>query len=341
MDRQQRLNKVVMEDYCEVLGSLGKKKAIVVGDVMVDSYMIGSVERISPEAPVPVVSISDRKYRLGGAANVALNMAAFGTEVYLCSVIGNDAEGNIFRNLLHENNLPDNGIVSSENRKTTTKTRVISGGQHLIRIDDEDSSQISDELKEIVMFRISQIIDNEHIDVLVFEDYDKGLLSPDIIHRITALCRQNKIKVTVDPKKRNFDAYKNVTLFKPNLKEFCEGRKIDRCTDIETLKNHAKEFMINNNIDMLMITMSENGIFICNKKNSAHIPAEIRDIVDVSGAGDTVISVASLLLTATDNIHDIALVANLAGGIVCEKVGVVPIDVNTLKEKIAAIAQNH
>ena len=145
MDRQQRLNKVVMEDYCEVLGSLGKKKAIVVGDVMVDSYMIGSVERISPEAPVPVVSISDRKYRLGGAANVALNMAAFGTEVYLCSVIGNDAEGNIFRNLLHENNLPDNGIVSSENRKTTTKTRVISGGQHLIRIDDEDSSQISDE----------------------------------------------------------------------------------------------------------------------------------------------------------------------------------------------------
>ena len=242
--------------------------------------------------------------------------------------------GQTFRELLHENNLPDNGIISSENRKTTTKTRVISGGQHLLRIDEEDSSQISDELKEILMFRISQIIENEHIDVLVFEDYDKGLLSPDIIHRITMLCRQNKIKVTVDPKKRNFDAYKYVTLFKPNLKEFCEGCKIDKCKDVETLKPLAKEFLQNNNIDILMVTLSENGILICTSKRYVHIPAQIRDIVDVSGAGDTVISVASLLLTATDDISDIARIANFAGGIVCEKVGVVPVDVETLRRKI-------
>lgn len=302
---------------------------------MVDSYMIGKVDRISPEAPVPIVSISDKMYRLGGAANVALNMAAFGAKVYLCSIIGSDAEGKILRNLLHENNLPDNGIVCSENRKTTTKTRVISGGQHLLRIDDEDPSQISEELKEILMFRLSQIIENEHIDVLVFEDYDKGLLSPDIIHRITALCRQNKIKVTVDPKKRNFDAYKNVTLFKPNLKEFCEGNNIGGRPDIQALPQHAKELMLKNNIDILMVTLSEDGIFICNKKESVHIPAQIRDIVDVSGAGDTVIGVASLLLTATDNIRYIAQIANCAGGIVCEKVGVVPIEVETLKEKLS------
>lgn len=335
MDRQQGLNKVEQIDIDNLFGKIKDKKAIVVGDVMIDSYMIGRVDRISPEAPVPVVSVSERKYRLGGAANVALNMSEFGACVYLCSVIGNDAEGKIFRELLHQHNLPDNGIICSENRKTTTKTRVISGGQHLLRVDDEDPSQISDELKEILMFRISQIIENEHIDVLIFEDYDKGLLSPDIIHRITMLCRQNKIKVTVDPKKRNFDAYKNVTLFKPNLKEFCEGCKIDRSTDIDVLKPHAKDFMIRNNIDMLMVTLSENGIFICNHKESVHIPAEIRDIVDVSGAGDTVISVASLLLTATDNIHDIARIANFAGGIVCEKVGVVPIDVEVLKQKIS------
>ena len=334
MDRQQGTNKI-MQDYSELFGKLSTKKAIVVGDVMVDAYMIGGVDRISPEAPVPIVAVNDRKYRLGGAANVALNIAAFGAEVYLCSIIGSDSMGQTFRELLHENNLPDNGIISSENRKTTTKTRVISGGQHLLRIDEEDSSQISDELKEILMFRISQIIENEHIDVLIFEDYDKGLLSPDIIHRITMLCRQNKIKVTVDPKKRNFDAYKNVTLFKPNLKEFCEGCKIDKCKDIETLKPHAKEFLHNNNLDMLMVTLSENGIFICNRKEFIHIPAQIRDIVDVSGAGDTVISIASLLITATDDIREIARIANFAGGIVCEKVGVVPIDVETLKRKIS------
>lgn len=315
-----------MLNYTELFDKLSTKKAIVVGDVMIDAYMIGGVERISPEAPVPIVAVNDSKYRLGGAANVALNIAAFGAEVYLCSIIGSDNMGKIFRDLLHENNLPDNGIISSENRKTTTKTRVISGGQHLLRIDDEDASQISDELKEILMFRISQIIENEHIDVLVFEDYDKGLLSPDIIHRITMLCRQNKIKVTVDPKKRNFDSYKNVTMFKPNLKEFCEGCKIDKCKDVETLKPYAKDFMQRNNLDMLMVTLSENGIFICNRKEFVHIPAQIRDIVDVSGAGDTVISVASLLLTVTDNIHEIARISNLAGGIVCEKVGVVPID---------------
>ena len=324
-----------MHNYNELFEKLSGKKAIVVGDVMVDAYMMGKVDRISPEAPVPVVSVTDRKYRLGGAANVALNIAAFGTEVYLCSVIGNDSMGQVFRDLLREHNLPDNGIISSENRKTTTKTRVISGGQHLLRIDDEDASQISDELKERLMFRISQIIENEHIDILIFEDYDKGLLSPDIIHRITMLCRQNKIKVTVDPKKRNFDAYKYVTMFKPNLKEFCEGCKIDKTKDIEILKPYAKEFLQNNNIDILMITLSENGILICTQKNYIHIPAQIRDIVDVSGAGDTVISVASLLLTASEDIREIARIANFAGGIVCEKVGVVPIDMETLKQKIS------
>lgn len=324
-----------MHNYNELFEKLSTKKAIVVGDVMVDAYMMGKVDRISPEAPVPVVSVNDRKYRLGGAANVALNISAFGAEVYLCSIIGNDTMGVVFKQLLKEHNLPDNGIISSENRKTTTKTRVISGGQHLLRIDDEDASQISDELKEILMFRLSQIIENEHIDVLIFEDYDKGLLSPDIIHRITMLCRQNKIKVTVDPKKRNFDAYKYVTMFKPNLKEFCEGCKIDRTTDIETLKPYAKDFLQNNNIDILMVTLSENGILICTQKNYVHIPAQIRDIVDVSGAGDTVISVASLLLTASEEIREIARIANFAGGIVCEKVGVVPVDVETLKQKIS------
>ncbi|MCF0207354.1 MAG: D-glycero-beta-D-manno-heptose-7-phosphate kinase [Bacteroidales bacterium] len=323
-----------MADTSSIFEKISSKKVIVVGDVMIDSYMLGNVNRISPEAPVPIVSVSERKYRLGGAANVALNIASFGATVYLCSVIGNDAKGKIFRQLLRDNNLPDSGIISSENRTTTTKTRIISGSQHLLRIDEEDDSQISDELRELVLSRISQIIDNEQIDALIFEDYDKGILSPELIHKITALCRQNKIKTTVDPKKRNFNAYKDITLFKPNLKEFCEGCKIEKTTDIEALKPYAKEFLHKNNFDILMITLSENGILICTRKDFTHIPAEIRDIVDVSGAGDTVISVASLLLTTTENVREIARIANIAGGIVCEKVGVVPIDLETLKSKI-------
>lgn len=307
------------------------KKVLIVGDVMIDAYMIGGVERISPEAPVPIVSVKEKKFRLGGAANVALNIAALGAKAYLCSIIGNDGNGQIFRNLLQEHKLPDTGIISSENRKTTCKTRVISNGQHLLRIDDEDTSQISTELKELILYRVSQIIENDEIDVLIFEDYDKGLLSADLIHKLVALCRQNKIKTCVDPKKRNFNFYNGVTLFKPNLKEFCEGCKIDRTTDVEQLKPKAREFLFSNDLDILMITLSEHGVLICTRKDFLHLPAEKRDIVDVSGAGDTVISTAGLLLCSGVNPSEIGRIANIAGGIVCEKVGVVPIDVERLK----------
>lgn len=317
-----------------LLQNFATKKVIVVGDVMIDSYMVGNVNRVSPEAPVPIVSIDDKKYRLGGAANVALNTAAFGSKVFLCSVIGNDEKSKIFKDLLVRNNLPSDGIIYDNSRKTTVKTRIISNGQHLLRIDDEDDSQISENLSEQLFKRIEKIIQEENIDILIFEDYDKGVLSPKLIQRIIKLCKEKGIRTSVDPKKRNFNSYSGVSLFKPNLKEFCDGCNIEKCKDVEILKVHTHEFLVKNDFNILMVTLSENGIFICNKENFIHVPAEIRDIVDVSGAGDTVISVASLLLSSTDDLKTIARISNIAGGIVCEKVGVVPINVQQLEAKI-------
>ncbi len=307
------------------------KKVLIVGDVMVDAYMWGKVNRISPEAPIPIVSVRERDYRLGGAANVALNVSALGAEAILCSVIGEDEKGEVFNNLLKKRNLSSEGIIQSNNRKTTVKTRVISSGQHLLRVDEEDSHPISDKSKDELFERIKSLVNKYHIEVIIIEDYDKGVLSANLISNITELGKSKKIYTTVDPKKNQFMDYKNVSLFKPNLKEFGEGLKADiDKNNIDSIKSLAKEFLIKQNIETLMITLSEKGIFIANKEQALHFPAHIRDISDVSGAGDTVISVASLLLAAGASLDEIAQISNTAGGLVCEKTGVVPITTSEL-----------
>jgi rfaE bifunctional protein kinase chain/domain len=322
------IDKNKITDY---INSFVKKKVLIVGDVMIDSYMWGKVNRISPEAPIPIVSITKRDYRLGGAANVALNLAALGAQPFLCSVVGSDEKGETFQKLLKSNNLTSQGIIIDDSRPTTVKTRIISSGQHLLRVDEEVSDIISETVRKQLFDRIVEIIANQKIDIIVFEDYDKGVLSYDLISSVIKLANQNGIFVTVDPKKRNFNHYQNVNLFKPNLKEFCEGQKIElNKNDLTELKAHALTFLQSNNIEILMITLSELGILIANKTDSFHFPALVRDIVDVSGAGDTVISVASLLLCTGANIGDIAKISNIAGGLVCEKTGVAPIDVNDL-----------
>lgn len=307
------------------------KKVLIVGDVMVDAYMWGNVNRISPEAPIPIVSVKERDYRLGGAANVALNISALGAEAILCSVIGKDDKGIVFKDLLQKRNLNAEGIIQSNNRKTTVKTRVISGGQHLLRVDEEDSHAISDESRNELFERISNLVNKYPIEVIIMEDYDKGVLSSELIHKITDLGKKKNIFTTVDPKKKQFLDYSNVDLFKPNLKEFGEGLKADIDKNkIEEIKSLAQTFLSEQNIKILMITLSEKGIFIADKDNMLHFPAHIRDISDVSGAGDTVISVASLLLASGASLEVIAQISNTAGGLVCEKTGVVPITTTEL-----------
>lgn len=323
------------EEIKKLFESFKSKKILVIGDVMIDSYLWGKVERISPEAPVPIVSCSKNESRLGGAGNVALNLIALGATPLLCGIIGNDNNGDYFLKILKNNDLTDRGIYTIKNRPTTVKTRVISGNQQLIRIDEETDKPLEGNNESGFIEHLKKLLNKERIDAVIFQDYDKGALTPDIIREITALATPKNIPVLVDPKKRNFMCYENIELFKPNFKELCDGLKIDIAKDkFSEIFDATREFQRQKNIRLMLITLSEKGVFISDNKKYYHIPAHIRDIADVSGAGDTVISTACLCLAAGLENPSIAAISNLSGGLVCEKVGVVPIDKKRLEEEL-------
>lgn len=324
----------IFEDFKEM-------KAIVIGDAMVDTYMRGIIERISPEAPIPIVSITEREDRLGGAANVSLNLQALGAEPYLFSAIGNDENGRKFKQLLEKKELTVAGIICDDNRKTTVKNRIISKGRHIARVDEESTHFIDTEAENKLVSSIQKLAESEKIDVILFVDYDKGVITPTLFDRVSDLARKRGIPTAVDPKKRNFHHYKNVSLFKPNFKEFTEGIGIQMDkTDLITLQKQAADFMTKQNFSLIFVTLSELGVFISDGTQDEHYPAEIRDIADVSGAGDTVISVASLAMAAGLSPQAMALMSNMAGGLVCEKTGVVPVNCNQLiKEMLLRINQ--
>jgi rfaE bifunctional protein kinase chain/domain len=309
----------------EVLGSFRNKKVIIVGDVMVDEYLWGHVSRISPEAPVPVVSCDKREYRMGGAANVSINIKSLGAEPIMCSVIGNDEIGTIYRSLLKKREMTDKGIIESEDRISTVKTRIIGNHQQLLRVDKEITDFISTGQEEALLARVETIMNEDAIDALIFQDYDKGVLTPNIIKSVTELANKHSIPTLVDPKKRSFDRYDKVSMFKPNFKELVEGMNVDlKKGDIEGLHRQAQKLHAKG-VKYVMVTLSELGVFISDGEQYKVIPAEIRDITDVSGAGDTVVSVAALSLAVGLSPFQSAYLANMAGGLVCEKVGVIPI----------------
>lgn len=307
---------------------------LIIGDVMIDAYTWGKVSRISPEAPVPIVAVEKEENRLGGAANVALNILAMGAKPYLCAVTGNDENAIAFEHLLSSHRLPNEGIIRSQDRITTIKTRIIGNNHQMLRIDKEMEHPLSENETSELFKQIKWIIENRNIDVIIFEDYDKGVITPLLINEVVSLARLKRIPVAVDPKKRNFLSYQNVTLFKPNLKELKEGLSIEiDSNNAESLKKAAIQIRKKLNAEMALITLSEKGVLINTEKNHIMIPAHIRDIADVSGAGDTVISVAALCLAAGISPKDIAALSNLAGGLVCEHVGVVSINPEELKKE--------
>jgi rfaE bifunctional protein kinase chain/domain len=321
-------------DFKQIVEQFKQKRILIIGDVMIDSYLRGNVNRISPEAPVPIVSLQKEEDRLGGAANVAVNLVSMGATAIICSVIGNDKSGNKMVELLEENNISSKGLILSSERQTTVKTRVIGNNQHLLRIDSEQTNDINSNEEDLLIQKVSEIL-NDSIDAIIFEDYNKGVLTERSIQKIIELANSKNVLTTVDPKSKNFFAYKNVTLFKPNLKELKEGvgmsfsfsEKDQFIKAIEQL-----ESKLNNKLSF--VTLSEHGVYIKDNKNEHFIPAHIRNIADVSGAGDTVISVATLCLTVGLPIKEIAEIANLAGGLVCEKSGVVSIDKDLLIEEV-------
>lgn len=318
----------------QLFNKFNELTALIIGDVMIDAYYWGKVERISPEAPVPVVQVNKKENRLGGAANVALNIQSLGAKAIICSVVGDGSKGDIFRKILKENGFSTAGIIDSPERMTTVKTRVISGGQHLLRVDEEITTRLSPTDERNLLEAIKNLIDSQKIDVIILEDYNKGILTEKIIETVISIARTKGIPTTVDPKKDNFLAYKGCTLFKPNLKELKEGLNIqfDK-SNTDALKKAIVQLEGELHNDITMVTLSELGVMVKDQSGFTMEPAHRREIMDVSGAGDTVIGVASLALAAGADPGDFARLANLAGGLVCEKVGVVPVDKALLLEE--------
>ena len=313
-----------MTDIFEKFNSLN---VLIIGDVMIDSYIWGKVERISPEAPVPVVRVTKKENRLGGAANVALNIQSLGASPYICAVIGDDLDGETFLSLLKQQRLSDEGLIKIKSRPTTVKTRIIAHNQQIARVDAETERNLSSSNTLLVLNKVKQIITDHRINAIIFEDYDKGLITEDLINETVKLAKEMGIITVVDPKKKNFHAYKGVQLFKPNLKELKEGLKIEvDPSNMEQVEQAVERLKNQLGAKTVMLTLSENGVYVSSESGNKHIPAHKRDIADVSGAGDTVIATAALCMAAGLNEFKTAEIANLAGGLVCEHVGVVPID---------------
>ena len=325
-------------NYKDLFDKFNGLRILVIGDVMLDAYVMGKVNRISPEAPVPIVSLENEDARIGGAGNVALNLLTLGAKPIICGVIGEDSSGDKLLNLFEKNRISTDGIVKSMARKTTVKTRVISNKQQLLRIDSESTFPLL-ESEEIKLNNTIQNIINQGIDGIIFEDYNKGVLTDSVIQNAIKIAKEKDIPTAVDPKKENFLSYKGVSLFKPNLKELKEGLNLnfDFNTNKELFEKGIEllEEKLQNEISF--VTLSENGVFIKNQTEKYYVPAHMRSISDVSGAGDTVIAVATLCLISGASTKQIAEISNLAGGLVCEKSGVVSISKNELLKEVSEL----
>jgi rfaE bifunctional protein kinase chain/domain len=325
-------------NYKDLFDKFNGLRILVIGDVMLDAYVMGKVNRISPEAPVPIVSLENEDARIGGAGNVALNLLALGANPIICGVIGEDTSGDKLLNLFEKNGISTDGLVKSMARKTTVKTRVISNKQQLLRIDSESTFPLL-ESEEIKLNNTIQDIINQGVDGIIFEDYNKGVLTDSVIQNTIKIAKEKDIPTAVDPKKENFLSYKGVSLFKPNLKELKEGLNLnfDFNSNKELFEKGIEVLEEKLQNEISFITLSENGVFIKNQTEKYYVPAHMRSISDVSGAGDTVIAVATLCLISGASTKQIAEISNLAGGLVCEKSGVVSISKNDLLKEVSEL----
>lgn len=326
-----------VQNIQQLVKSFGKLRVLIIGDVMVDSYMWGRVERISPEAPVPVVTVTKKETRPGGAANVALNIQSLGATPLLCSVIGDDDSGKQFLGMMKALKMDSSLLVASKRRTTTVKTRVIGNNHQMLRVDEEQEEALPAAATAEMLSHILAALRSKKADVIIFEDYDKGVITKKLIDEVVAQARRSGIPVAVDPKKKNFLSYRDITLMKPNLKELREGLKLDIDTsNSASLKRAVKKLRQFQKIDSVLVTLSEKGIFVSSGSTEKIFPAHVRNISDVSGAGDTVISVAALCTALRLSPEITARLSNLAGGQVIEKAGVVPVNLKQFISEASA-----
>ncbi len=306
-----------------ILDNFRNKDILVIGDLMLDHYIFGTVDRISPEAPVPVVNVKNEEFRLGGSANVANNINTLGANPMPVGVIGNDQMGEKVAQLFKDMHISTKGLLRIDNRPTTQKTRLMAHQQQVARIDFEETEDISDKLVDEIIAIIKKEIDN--VDGIVIQDYNKGLLTKNLITQVISIANKNGKLITVDPKRKNFFSYKNVTVFKPNLSEFRYNMNIIS-DDKEEFINGGMDLMKRINCQHLVITQGKEGMTIFEKDNTYfQIPTFAQQVYDVSGAGDTVISTLTLSLAANCSIRKSAIIANHAASVVCGKLGIQPV----------------
>lgn len=311
-----------MEDVVQLFEDFNSIKVGVIGDVMLDTYLWGGVERISPEAPVPIVSVVKKEQRIGGAGNVALNLQSLGAKAFVVSVMGDDDEAVCLTQLFRDNNINAEYSLNSHHRITTNKTRIISRNQQMMRLDAEITNDLTEAEEEALLSNFRAFVENERPHIVILEDYNKGVLTETVIQEVIAICKENNVLTAVDPKRKNFFAYKDVDIFKPNLKEVKDALNILFVTAQLPLLEEIHELLrqqLHHHISF--ITLSEKGVFYQHGESANIIPSHIRNIADVSGAGDTVIAIAALVYAVRKNVHLMAEIANIAGGLVCEEVG--------------------
>lgn len=318
-------------DFRELFKTFSSVKIGVIGDVMLDTYWWGNVERISPEAPVPVVTVDRKEYRIGGAGNVALNLASLGAPVSVFSVLGDDEDGQILTGLLNEKKIDTGYLLKSASRITTNKMRVISRNQQMLRLDSETQLPLDSDMEDRLIGKVEKFIEEQAPAAMIFEDYNKGVLTERIIKTLIDFCKTRKVLTAVDPKRKHFFEYRGVDIFKPNLKEAREALNLlTEEVSQDTLTAIHRKLYAELNHRISFITLSEKGVFYEDGEVSQIVPSHIRNVADVSGAGDTVIAVATLIYALTRNTRQMAEIANLAGGLVCESVGTVAIDKSRL-----------
>lgn len=314
-----------------------KIRIAIVGDVMLDKYLIGEADRISPEAPVPVVHILDTQCRLGGAANVGMNVRALGAMPILFSVTGADHEAHCLFELVKKNKISGDHILQDAARITTVKTRILSKNHQMLRYDREKADPLSKETEKEFIRRITIFLNKQKVNALIFQDYDKGVLTHDVIEKIIAVCNKKKIPVLADPKRNQFFSYRNCKVFKPNLRELKEALRSEISTDASSLEKAVLDLQKKMPHEITMITLADKGLFYFADKKSCLLPAHVRTISDVSGAGDTVIATAAVALAANLSLDETMQLANIAGGLVCEESGVVPVNKERLMNESETI----
>lgn len=311
------------------IDNFSKSKILIVGDIMLDHYIYGNVSRMSPEAPVPVLDRTGEKYYLGGSGNVLSNIISMSGNSDIISIIGNDRYGKIVSGLINEIS-PNSFIYSDSSRKTTLKSRYIHGSRQLLRVDEESKHYIDHNTERLLADHFDSVVTN--YSCVIIEDYNKGLLTPRFISHIIEKCNSEKIDVIVDPKTMNIDSYANCNLIKPNLSEFCKITGYDATEfNLDTLKSYARNFIDKYSIDSVLVTLSEKGLFYITKDLDIYDPGYPVNVSDVSGAGDTVISILSLCISSgIDFKHSLSL-CNIAASIACSRSGIVSVTVDDIK----------